>query len=180
MGVRLFKKFLSAPVDTHSKNLDKTALSHITPSKLMRKDEITQVSLNGETPVDLAIGRRPRDFMDFASMNPEQLTSTPTKQDLLNEEIQKLVMKTNSEVQQREDVRRDLTEGMICVLPDLPLGEQVFYWQQDPSKVQQGRKSGKWSQPNSCLVHGLVVVCDLCLAITSPALVCGSLVANSA
>ena len=32
--------------------------------------------------------------MDPASMNPEQLTSTPTKQDLLNEEIQKLAVKT--------------------------------------------------------------------------------------
>ena len=28
-------------------------------------------------------------------MNREQMTSTPTKQDLLNEEIQKLVMKTH-------------------------------------------------------------------------------------
>ena len=36
------------------------------------------------------MGRRPRDLMDPASMNPEQLTSTPTKQDFLNEEIQKV------------------------------------------------------------------------------------------
>ena len=37
------------------------------------------------------MGRRPRDLMDRASMNhPEQLTSTPTRQDLLNEEIQKV------------------------------------------------------------------------------------------
>ena len=33
---------------------------------------------------------------------------------------------------------------MILVPPDLPVGEQVFYWQQDPSKIQQGRKSAKW------------------------------------
>ena len=37
MGVRLFKKFLSALVDTASKNLDKTTLSQITPAQLMRK-----------------------------------------------------------------------------------------------------------------------------------------------
>ena len=41
--------------------------------------------------------------MDLASMNPEQLTSTPTKEDLVNEEIQKLGMKTHLEA-------RDLAE----------------------------------------------------------------------
>ena len=59
----------------------------------------TQVTLSGKTPVELAMGRRPRDLMDPGSMNPDQLTSTPTKQDLLNEEIQKLAMKTHLEVQ---------------------------------------------------------------------------------
>ena len=48
-----------------------------------------------KTRMELAMGRRPRDPMDTASMNREQLTSTPTKQDLLDEEIQKLVMKTH-------------------------------------------------------------------------------------
>ena len=53
----------------------------------------TQVTLSGKTFVELAMERRPRDLMDPASMNSEQLTSTPTEQDLLNEEIQKLAMK---------------------------------------------------------------------------------------
>ena len=48
-------------------------------------------------------------------MNPEQLTSTPTKQDLQNEEIQKLTVQTHLEVQQREDIRRDLAERMKFV-----------------------------------------------------------------
>ena len=77
-------------------------------------------------------------------MNPDQLTSTPTKQDLLNEEIQKLAMKTHLEVQQREDIRRDRAERMKFVPPDLRTGEHVFYWQEDPNKIQQGRKSGRW------------------------------------
>ena len=91
MGVRLLKKFLSALVDTASKNLDQTTLSQNSPAQLMRKAATgrnTQVTLSGETPTELAMGRRPRDLMDLASMNPEQLTSTPTKQVFLNEEIQ--------------------------------------------------------------------------------------------
>ena len=45
-------------------------------------------------------------------MNPEQLTSTTTNQDLLNEDVQKLAMRNHLEVQQREDIRRDLAERM--------------------------------------------------------------------
>ena len=63
--------------------------------------------------------RKPRDLLDPASMNPEQLTSAPTKQDLLDEEIQKLAVQAHLEVHQREDIRRDLAERMKFVLPDL-------------------------------------------------------------
>ena len=98
----------------------------------------------GKTFMELGMGRRPRDFMDTASMNPEQLTSRPTKQDLLNEEIQKLAMKTHLEVQQRKDTRRDLAASMKFVPPDLRVRETVFCWQEDPSIIQHGRKSRKW------------------------------------
>ena len=146
MGVRLSQKFLLALVDTASKNLDQTTLAQITFVQLMRKAATvrnSQVTLNGETPLELAMGRRPRDLLDPASMNPEQLTSTPTKQDLLNEEIPKLAMRTHLEVQQREDIRRNLAERMKFVPPDLRAGENVLSWQEDPSKIRQGRKSGK-------------------------------------
>ena len=116
MGVRLFRKFLSTLVDTASENLDQTH------AQLMRKAATvrnTQVTLSGKTPMELAMRRRSRDLRDPASMNPEQLTSTPTKQDLLHEKIQKVDMKTRLEVQQREDIRRDLAERMKFVLPDL-------------------------------------------------------------
>ena len=96
--------------------------------------------------------------MDPASMIPEQLTSTPTKQDLLNEEIQKLAMKTQLEVQQREDIRRDLADRMNFVHPDLRVGESGFYWQEDPCKIQQGRKSGRWLKVEILAVEGFMVV----------------------
>ena len=96
--------------------------------------------------------------MDPASMNPEQLTSTPTKQDLPNEEIQKLAMKTHLEVEQREDIRRDLADRMKFVPPDLGVGDKVFYWQEDPRKIQQSRKSGKWLKVEILAVKGPMVV----------------------
>ena len=104
------------------------------------------------------MGRKPRDLLDPASMNPEQPTYTPTKQDLLNEEIQKLATKTHLEVQQREDIRRDLAERMKFVPPDLSAGEHVFHWQEDPSKIQQGRNLGKWLKVGIIAVKGSMAV----------------------
>ena len=47
---------------------------------------------------------------------------------------------------------------MKFVPPDLRVGEQVFYWQEDQSKIQQGRKSGKWSRVEIIAVKGPMVV----------------------
>ena len=77
----------------------------------------TQVRSSCETLVELAMGRCPRDLLDPASMNPEHLTSTPTKRDLLDEEIQKLAMRTHLDVEQ--GFRRDLAERRKFVPPDL-------------------------------------------------------------
>ena len=79
MGERLFKMFLSALVHTASKNLDQTTLAQITPARLLREVATvrnTQVTLSGKTLVELVMRRRPRDLLDPAFMNPEQLTST--------------------------------------------------------------------------------------------------------
>ena len=106
-------------MDTASKNLDQTTPAQITPAQLTRKAATvrnTQVTVRGKTPMELAMRRKPRNPQDPASMNPEQLTSTPTRQDLLIEEIQKLAMQTHLEVQ-REDIRRDLAERMKFVPP---------------------------------------------------------------
>ena len=125
MGVRLFNKFLLALVDAAFNNLDRHTLAQITPAQFDAQGTVrnAQVTSSGETPMELAMGRRPRDLPDPASMNPEQLTSTPTKQDLLNGEIQELALKTHLEEQQREDIRRDLAERMKFVPPHLRAGE---------------------------------------------------------
>ena len=78
--------------------MDQTTLAQTTPAQLMPQAATvrnTQLTSSRKTPIELAMGRKPTDLLDPASMNPEQLTSTPTKQDLLNEEIQKLAMKTS-------------------------------------------------------------------------------------
>ena len=87
MGVRLFKKFLLALVETATKNLHQTTVAQIIHKAVTVRNTLT---LSGKTPLEMAMGRRLRDLLDPASMNTEQLTSTPSKQDLLIEEIQKI------------------------------------------------------------------------------------------
>ena len=67
-------------------------------------------------------------------------------------------MRTHLEVQQREDIHRDLAEWMKFVPPDLRAGKSVFYWQEDPSKIQQGRKSGKRLKVEIIAVKGPMAV----------------------
>ena len=45
---------------------------------------------------------------------------------------------THLQVQQREDIRRDLPERVKFVPPDLRVGECVFYWQKHPNKFSNG------------------------------------------
>ena len=90
-------------------------------------EKYSNITSSGKTPLELAMRRRPRDLLDPASMNPEQLTSTSTKQDLLNEEIQKFAMRTHLEGQQRKDILRDLAERTKFVPPDLRARENVLY-----------------------------------------------------
>ena len=47
---------------------------------------------------------------------------------------------------------------MKFVPPDLRVGESVSYWQEDPSKIQQGRKSGKRLKVEIIAVKGSMVV----------------------
>ena len=47
---------------------------------------------------------------------------------------------------------------MKFVPPDLRVGEQALYWKDDPSKIDQGRKSGKWLKVTIVAVKGPMVV----------------------
>ena len=66
MGERLLKNFLSALEDTASGNLDQTTLPPITPVDAQRSDGEKHRSLSVKTPMELAVGRRPRDLMDLS------------------------------------------------------------------------------------------------------------------
>ena len=72
---------------------------------------------------------------------------------------EKMSSVTHLEVQQREDIRRDLPERVKFVPPDFRTWESVFYWQEDPSKIQQGLKFGKWLKVEILAVKGSIHGC---------------------
>ena len=153
-GVRLFKGFLRAMVDRLEQE---GTLKSVTAAQLMRKAATirnTQITFSGKAPLELAFGRRPKDLLDPANMDPQQLTTEPTDEDKTNEELQRLAMKTHLEVQQREDIRRDLAANLRFVPPNLVQGDHVYFWQTDSSKIKQGKKSGNWVKAIIVAVQG--------------------------
>ena len=151
MVVRLFKKFPSALVDTAFKILDKTTLLQITPAQLMREAATvrkTQVTLSGKTPKVLAMGRRPRDLMDLASVDPEQLTSTPT-----NEDSKIRYGNTSRGTTTRRHSMISCWRNEVCSSRARRRRTSV-HWQEDLSKIQQGRKSGKLVRVEIIAVKG--------------------------
>ena len=56
---------------------------------------------------------------------------------------------------------------MKFVPPDLRVGESVFYWKDDPNKIQQGRKSGRWLRVEIIAVKGPMAVISIGASIVS-------------
>ena len=87
-GVRLFKKFFHTLVEDVAKKQSEGILNEISAFQLMRKAATirnTQVTSSGKTPLELSFGRKPRDLLDPANMNPQQLTTAMNNQDINNE-----------------------------------------------------------------------------------------------
>ena len=104
------------------------------------------------------MGRRPRDLMDLASINPERLTFTPTKQDLVNEEIQRSAMRTHLEVQQlRKHSPRSCRKNEVCSCQSSSGRKRVLLARRS-EQIQQGRKSGKWLKVEITAVKGPKIV----------------------
>jgi len=81
--------------------------------------------------------------------------------DKTNDELQKIAMQTHLEVLQREDLRRDLAINLRFVDGPLLPGDRVYYWQEDPSKIVRGLKSGKWIKARVIAVDGPICSIDI-------------------
>ena len=66
------------------------------------------VTFGGKTPVELAMGRRPRDIITVEHEDPENLTPKQSQAESDVAKVQQLAMKAYLEARQRDDLRKIL------------------------------------------------------------------------
>ena len=118
--------------------------------------------------------------MDPASMNPEQLTSTPTKQDLLNEEIQKLAFffltqmnyegSTHPMGQLQEDAKRSCQEqGASCKRAEDRPSTKCEHGQQSTSARKDSNRNGSLAWTSEFNAPRTVMLRTMSFVMTPPA-----------
>ena len=65
-----------------------------------------------------------------------------------------MTVRTHLELQQREQTVEIFLNGLMLFVPFQPEN----FWQEDPSKIQQGRKSGKWLKVEFVSFKGIMEV----------------------
>ena len=88
------------------------------------------------------MGRHPRDIVTVEYMDPENLSTkqSPVDSDAAN--VQQLAMKAYLEAIQREDLRRDPASRLMQTDDPFDIGDTVYYWRNDPSKIKAGKQMG--------------------------------------
>ena len=124
---RLFKRYLEG----YLAEINKDPRLRIWPPKsLIRRAAMARnntVTFGGKTPVELAMGRRPRDIITVEHEDPENLTTKQSQAESDVAKDQQLAMKAYLEARQREDLRRDLASRLMPTDGPFNIGDTVYY-----------------------------------------------------
>ena len=96
------------------------------------------LTYGGKSPAEMALGRRPPDILDLENMMPQQLAIEPSEQQRLSDIIQTEALKAHLEARQRVDIRRDLIARLRPSDGPFEVGQSVWYWDRDLSKIRGG------------------------------------------
>ena len=118
------------------------------------------MTYGGQTPLELAFGKRPKDVLDVENANPQQLTLEPSDSDHSDRVAQHLAMKAHLEARQQEDLRRDIAACLQPTPGPFHPGDTVYYWNQDPSKIKRGQKHGNWIKAKVVNHEGAICAID--------------------
>ena len=119
------------------------------------------ITHGGVTPIDLAFGRRPADITAIKTMTPAQLTTEPPAPERKSEALRSLAMRKFLEVRQPDDLRRDIASKLQLSDGPFFLGDKVYYWTEDKSKIKSGGShGGKWAKGKLVSVDGSMVGVD--------------------
>ena len=123
---KLFKLYLEAYLEEINKD---PRLKTLPPKSLIRRAATarnTTVTFGGKTPLELAMGRRPRDVITVEHEGMDSLTSPPTPEQSDVAKVQKIAMKAYLEARQREDLRRDLANRVLPSDGPLEVNDNVI------------------------------------------------------
>ena len=115
---------------------------------------ITQVTISGYSPLEVATGRRPPDLFHVETANPEQLPATPPDEDLSTLALQRLALRAHQEARQSADLRHHMARRTMPSDGPYEQGDEVFYWHQDSSKFKD---KGKWIRGKVLSQEGAMV-----------------------
>ena len=119
------------------------------------------VTYGGVTPLELAFGRRPADLTQLDVATPTQLTIDSNEEELTAIQIKQLSKQAFQEARQSEDIRRDLAQNLRMSSKPLQVKDNVFYWQEDKSKIRSdGSKGGIWLKGKVISTEGAMVGLD--------------------
>lgn len=92
----------------------------------------------GQTPLELTYGRCPPAVIQIENLNPGQLTTELSPTEKAHVVVRQLARKAHLETRQRVDLRRDLASRLRPSEGPFQLGQGVWYWKRDPSKIRGG------------------------------------------
>ena len=115
----------------------------------------------GKTPIELAFGRRPPDIASLENSTPAQLTTKPLEADEIVNNLRKTALQSYLKARQADDLRNDLATSLRFSGGPYHVGDQVWYYQVDGSKIKNGKKLGNWIRCKVLAVNRSMVVIDL-------------------
>ena len=97
------------------------------------------VTYGGKTPLEIATGRPPPDVIQIENMDPGNLSQDETNIIRAQQLRMQLAQEAHLQARQRLDLRRDLAAKLLPSHGPLQVGEAVWYWARDMSKIRGGQ-----------------------------------------
>ena len=161
-AIRMFNKQVNLMIQALRED---PILSDITYQQLLRQASVARnsmITFGGVTPMELAFGRRPADFLVPENMDPAQLSAEVPTPEKRIQALRTLAMKKFLEAKQSDDLRKDIASHLS--LSDGPFfpGDKIYYWTENKSKIKSdGSHSGKWIKGKVVSSDGSMVGIDL-------------------
>ena len=162
---RLFKKQGNLMIGSLHDGTAHKSLTDITYRSLLKAAALARnssITYGGVTPLELAFGRRPTDLIQLDTALPSQLTPEFSQEELSAQQLRDLSRKAYIEARQSDDIRRDLAGQFRMSTKTFQVGDRVFYWQEDKSKIKaDGSRYGSWIRAKVISLQGSMVGIDL-------------------